>query len=167
RVEGNPYVICGKNEGEHLVNIKNPWGKIRKKAGLEKLRLHDLRHNYASTAVATGHHLKVVGALLGHSEIKNDRLSLPPADTAGEDAWHLFVLRTPEREKLKAHLQNHGIGFDVHYPLPPHQQKALASFNHLSLPVTEEIHRTVLSIPLNSTLTDEDADHIISTLNQF
>ncbi|MCD8566595.1 MAG: site-specific integrase [Alphaproteobacteria bacterium] len=88
RVEGNPYVICGKNEGEHLVNIKNPWGKIRKKAGLEKLRLHDLRHNYASTAVATGHHLKVVGALLGHSEIKTTEryahLANDPVQTANE-----------------------------------------------------------------------------------
>lgn len=101
------------------------------------------------------------------SEIKNDRISLPPEETVHEDAWHLFVVRTPDREKLKAHLQQHGIGFDVHYPVPPHQQKALSRFNHLSLPVTEEIHKTVISIPLNGTLSDHDADHIITTLNQF
>lgn len=101
------------------------------------------------------------------SEIKNEQLILPPGETAHEDAWHLFVVRTRDREKLKAHLQRHGIGFDVHYPVPPHRQKALASFNHLSLPVTEEIHRTVLSIPLNGTLSDSDADRIITTLNQY
>lgn len=101
------------------------------------------------------------------SEIKNSRIILPPGETAQEDAWHLFVIRTRDREQLKTHLQQHGIGFDVHYPVPPHRQKALAQFNHLSLPVTEEIHETVLSIPLNSTLTDADADYIITTLNQF
>lgn len=101
------------------------------------------------------------------SEVRNDRLSLPPRETVDEDAWHLFVVRTRDREELKAHLQQHGIGFDVHYPVPPHQQKALGQFSHLFLPVTEEIHKTVLSIPLNSTLSDSDADHIITTLNQF
>ncbi len=101
------------------------------------------------------------------SEIKNDRISLPPGETAHEDAWHLFVVRTRDREELKAYLQQHGIGFDVHYPFPPHQQKALGQFNRLSLPVTEEIHKTVLSLPLNGTLSDNDADYIITTLNQF
>lgn len=101
------------------------------------------------------------------SGIRNEQIILPPAETTHEDAWHLFVVRTPDREKLKAYLQGHGIGFDVHYPVPPHRQKALATFNHLSLPVTEEIHRTVLSLPLNGTLSDRDADRIITTLNQY
>lgn len=101
------------------------------------------------------------------SEIKNNRLVLPPAETAHEDAWHLFVIRTKHREDLKAHLHQHGIGFDIHYPSPPHKQKALSRFNHLSLPITEAIHETVLSIPLNGTLSNSDAEHIITTLNQF
>lgn len=101
------------------------------------------------------------------SEIRNEKIILPPGDTPRDDAWHLFVIRTADREALQAHLQKHGIGFDVHYPVPPHRQKALSAFRTLSLPVTEEIHRTVLSIPLNSTLTDQNADYIISTLNQF
>jgi len=54
RIKGNPHVICGKKEGAHLVNIKDPWGEIRKSAGLPDVRIHDLRHNYASTAVASG-----------------------------------------------------------------------------------------------------------------
>lgn len=68
RMENNPYVICGKKEGTHLVNIKDPWNEIRKNAGLDDVRLHDLRHNYASMAVASGHHLKVIGSLLGHAD---------------------------------------------------------------------------------------------------
>lgn len=88
RIEGNPYVICGKKEGAHLVNIKDPWIEIRKNAKLQDLRLHDLRHNYASTAVAAGHHLKIIGSLLGHSETKTTEryahLANDPLQTANE-----------------------------------------------------------------------------------
>ncbi len=88
RIEDNPYVICGKKEGSHLVNIKDPWGDIRKKAGLTDVRIHDLRHNYASTAVASGHHLKVIGSLLGHSNTKTterySHLANDPLQTANE-----------------------------------------------------------------------------------
>ncbi|MBI3441948.1 MAG: site-specific integrase [Proteobacteria bacterium] len=88
RIEGNPYVICGRNEGSHLVNIKDPWGVIRGNAGLSEVRIHDLRHNYASTAVTSGHHLKVIGTLLGHANTKTTEkyahLANDPLQTANE-----------------------------------------------------------------------------------
>ncbi len=88
RIKDNPYVICGKNKGSHLINIKDPWNTIRKSAGLEDVRLHDLRHNYASTAVTTGHHLKVIGSLLGHKNTKTTEryahLANDPLQTANE-----------------------------------------------------------------------------------
>lgn len=88
RIEENPFVICGKNEGAHLVNIKDPWRKIRKNAGLEDVRIHDLRHNFASTAVASGHHLKIIGSLLGHTDTQTTEryahLSNDPLQTANE-----------------------------------------------------------------------------------
>ncbi|NCC61284.1 MAG: DUF4102 domain-containing protein [Verrucomicrobiae bacterium] len=68
KIEENPYVICGRFGDSHLVNLTKPWKIIRKRAGMPDLRLHDLRHNFASTAVVTGHHLKIVGALLGHAD---------------------------------------------------------------------------------------------------
>lgn len=88
RIQGNPYVICGKKEGSHLVNIKDPWGQIRQKAQLNDVRIHDLRHNYASTAVVSGHHLKVIGSLLGHADTKTTEryahLANDPLQTANE-----------------------------------------------------------------------------------
>jgi len=54
RVEGNPYVIVGQKSGTHLVNLKSTWQRIRKKAELEDVRLHDLRHSFASIAVSGG-----------------------------------------------------------------------------------------------------------------
>lgn len=100
-------------------------------------------------------------------KINNPKIILPPNDSVTDDAWHLFVVRTKEREALKQHLKAKGIGFDIHYPIPPHKQKALKNFNHLSLPITEQIHNTVLSIPLNSSLTDLEIDYISEALNDF
>ncbi len=68
RLEGNPYVICGDKPGAHLVNLQKPWQRIRLAAGLDDVRIHDLRHSFASVAVVGGMSLPVIGALLGHSQ---------------------------------------------------------------------------------------------------
>jgi integrase len=68
RLQGNPYVICGERQGQHLVNLEKPWRRIRSAARLEDVRLHDLRHSYASVAAMGGQSLIVIGKLLGHSQ---------------------------------------------------------------------------------------------------
>jgi integrase len=68
RLEGNPYVICGEKVGEHLVNLEKPWRRIRKAAKIEDVRLHDLRHSFASVAASGGQSLVVIGKMLGHSQ---------------------------------------------------------------------------------------------------
>lgn len=68
KLEGNPHVICGGKSGAHLINLQKPWRRIRKQAGLDDVRLHDLRHSFASIAVASGMSLPLIGALLGHSQ---------------------------------------------------------------------------------------------------
>ncbi|NIJ51214.1 DegT/DnrJ/EryC1/StrS family aminotransferase [Dyadobacter arcticus] len=100
-------------------------------------------------------------------EIKVKDLTLPPADRVNEDAWHLFVVRHPERSALIRFLDSMGIQTNIHYPLPIHLQKAYQEFRHLSLPLTEQIHEQVVSLPLNPVLTDEEVAYIIQTVNQF
>ena len=68
RLENNPYVICGEKAGQHLVNLEKPWRRIRKAAKLEDVRLHDLRHSFASVAALGGQSLLVIGKMLGHSQ---------------------------------------------------------------------------------------------------
>jgi integrase len=68
RLEGNPYVICGEKPGRHLVNLEKPWRRIRKAAKLDDVRLHDLRHSFASVAASGGQSLVVIGKMLGHSQ---------------------------------------------------------------------------------------------------
>ncbi|MBF0214715.1 MAG: tyrosine-type recombinase/integrase [Magnetococcales bacterium] len=68
RQEGNPFVICGKIEGHSMVNINKAWRVIKAKAGLDALRIHDLRHAFASVGATMGMSLPVIGKLLGHSQ---------------------------------------------------------------------------------------------------
>jgi integrase len=68
RIEGNAYVICGEKPGRHLVNLEKPWRRIRTAAQLDDVRLHDLRHSFASVAASGGQSLVVIGKMLGHSQ---------------------------------------------------------------------------------------------------
>ncbi|MCF2506406.1 DegT/DnrJ/EryC1/StrS family aminotransferase [Dyadobacter sp. CY107] len=101
------------------------------------------------------------------SEIQVKNLVFPPADRIQDDAWHLFVIRHPDRSALIAYLDANGIQTNVHYPLPIHKQQAFQEFRDLHLPITESIHNEVVSLPLNAVLTDEEVTYIIQTVNQF
>lgn len=68
RQAGSPWVITGRVKGKPLVNLRKPWHRIRKEAGLDTIRLHDLRHSFASAGAAGGLSLPIIGALLGHSQ---------------------------------------------------------------------------------------------------
>lgn len=70
KLEDNPYVITGKKEGSRLTDLQHPWRRIRAKAGLDDVRIHDLRHSYASGALALGEGLPMIGKLLGHTQVQ-------------------------------------------------------------------------------------------------
>lgn len=101
------------------------------------------------------------------SEIKNDKIILPNWDFSQNHVFHLFVIRTSNRLGLQNYLKENGIETMIHYPIPPHKQKALANWNQLSFPITEKIHDEVLSIPLNSGLEASEVEHIITILNHY
>ena len=100
-------------------------------------------------------------------EINNEKIILPQWDETENHVFHLFVVRTQNRSALQEYLKSQGIETMIHYPIPPHQQQALAILNHLSFPITEKIHEEVLSIPLNSSLSDSEIQHIIATINRY
>ena len=68
RKDKNPYVICGKLEGGYITDFQKPWRRIRELAGLDDVRIHDLRHSFASGAVSMGESLPMIGKLLGHTQ---------------------------------------------------------------------------------------------------
>lgn len=100
-------------------------------------------------------------------EIKNINLSLPMAKDELAHVWHLFAVRTKAREKFASYLADSGIGTMIHYPIPPHKQAAFYEWNNESYPITDEIHDTVISLPLNPAMKDEEISAVIKACNSF
>ncbi len=100
-------------------------------------------------------------------EIINPKLILPNAENEESHVWHLFVTRTRERHAFQKHLADSGVGSLIHYPVPPHKQLAYKQWNSESYPIAEEIHDTVLSIPLHNLLTNAEVSVIIGACNSF
>lgn len=84
-----------------------------------------------------------------------------------EHVFHLYVIRTKERDKLQQYLTNNGIQTVIHYPVPPHKQPAYKEWNNRSFPITEKIHNEVLSLPIGSHLSNEDIGFVIEKLNAY
>lgn len=104
------------------------------------------------------------------SEIKNPLIKLPVApDKDYDHIYHVFVIRCDRRDELEKYLNDKGIGTVKHYPIPMHMQKAYESLNipEGSLPIAEEISRTVLSIPMYYNMTDKEISYVIDAVNNF
>lgn len=99
--------------------------------------------------------------------INNKKIILPNSSENNEHVWHLFVIRTNNRNELQAYLQEKGIQTLIHYPIPPHKQEAYKGLNNVSLPITELIHQEVLSLPISPVMTDEEVIEITEALNTY
>ena len=103
------------------------------------------------------------------SEISNPKLTLPYVIKDAVPVWHIFAVRTMERDALAAFLAEHEIGTNKHYPIPMHLQKCYADlgFQEGELPIAEEISATELSLPMFYGMTDEQIGYVIDVINQF
>jgi dTDP-4-amino-4,6-dideoxygalactose transaminase len=104
------------------------------------------------------------------SEINNDKIILPTLPLLGtikSHVFHLFIIRTAKRDELQAYLLKNGIQAMIHYPIPPHQQKAFAEWNQKSFSITEKIHNECLSLPMSPVLTDDEVSLVIQIINQW
>lgn len=102
--------------------------------------------------------------------IKNPLIKLPLKDSEDyRHIYHVFVIRCDKRDELEKYLNENGIGTVKHYPIPMHLQEAYKDLNikEGSLPIAEEISKTVLSIPMYYGMTDEEVNYVIDKLNAF
>lgn len=120
-------------------------------------------------------HLTLPGLVLpGNNPVLPDNSSAlpgnnPPAAVADntEHVYHLFVIRHPERDRLQQYLTNNGVQTLIHYPVPPHKQQAYREMNTLSFPVTEKIHREVLSLPISQVMEKDEYVRVTEIINSF
>lgn len=101
------------------------------------------------------------------AEVNNPLIKLPMLGLVEQHVWHLFVVRCETRNSLQAFLYENGIETLIHYPTPPHKQSAYPEFSALKLPLTEKMHREVLSLPIDPTMSDDQVSTVISALNSY
>ena len=99
--------------------------------------------------------------------IKNEKIMLPTIQHEDNHVWHLFVIRTKNRDELQKYLVDSGIQTLIHYPLPPHKQQAYKEWNAQSYPISEKIHDEVLSLPISGVQTLENTIKIVKVLNCY
>jgi dTDP-4-amino-4,6-dideoxygalactose transaminase len=107
-------------------------------------------------------------ALFYNNNINNDQIILPNLVSSDlEHVWHLDVIRTQNRNQIYKYLHQNGIETLIHYPTPPHKQKAYFEFNDENHEITEKIHNEVISIPISPILSSNQVELIVEVLNKF
>lgn len=99
------------------------------------------------------------------NKVKNPLIRIPQCDR--DCVWHIFPVFCERRDLLQQYLRDNGVETQIHYPIPPHRQKCYREWNHLSLPITEQIHAQELSIPCHQALKKEEGDRVVDLLNHF
>jgi dTDP-4-amino-4,6-dideoxygalactose transaminase len=106
-------------------------------------------------------------AALYSENIKNSLITLPQQPVKGEHVWHLYVVRTPHRDRFQQYLTDNGIQTVVHYPIAPHHQVAYKEWNKLKFPVSEKLHNEVLSLPISPVMSDEQVKRVMDVVNEY
>lgn len=101
------------------------------------------------------------------AEIKNPLIALPNIADWNSHVFHIFTIFTERRDELRDYLTKQGVQTLIHYPIPPHKQKCYGSWNSMSLPITERIHRTELSLPMSPVMDEDEITEIIKVLNSW
>lgn len=101
------------------------------------------------------------------TEVNNPKITLPTVEVQSAHVWHVFVVRTQNREHFQQYLTLNNIQTVIHYPIPPHKQDAYKELNRLKFPISETIHKEVISLPLSPVINSIDVGHIINILNAY
>ena len=101
------------------------------------------------------------------NRVKNPKLKLPSFDGSSNHVFYAFVVEVENREHFIQFLKQHNIEWLIHYPIPPHRQKALSAFSHLYLPLTEKIHKRIISLPISPVMTDKEVQTVIDVINTY
>ena len=102
-----------------------------------------------------------------YGNIKNPMVKLPIRLQDVNNVYHLFPVFCERRDELQTYLAEHGVQTLIHYPIPPHKQKCYMEWNTLSLPITEQIAKEELSLPISPCLTKEHVEYIVNLINVF
>lgn len=101
------------------------------------------------------------------NKIINPKIVLPVPYAANAHVWHIFGVRLQQRQQFADSLAAKGIQTLVHYPIPPHKQEAYSTLHSLQLPITEQIHNEIISLPISPVMTQDEVNKVIEAVNEF
>jgi dTDP-4-amino-4,6-dideoxygalactose transaminase len=170
--DGGAILIQTSERADILRKLRN-YGSIKKYysdiVGINS-RLDEVQAGFLSIKLK---HLDEINthkrrlAKIYHQGLKDDFIK-PIVEPEFYDVYHIFNVRHERRDNLKEFLLNNGVKTDIHYPLAPHQQKAMHGLlKGASFPISEEIHRTTLSLPISFFHTEQDIEHVVEIANKF
>lgn len=155
-----------RNYGSHK-KYENLYQGVNSRLDEMQSAMLSVKLNYLKEEAS--HRRKIANYYLNN--IKNPNIILPLNNINAEDysahAWHLFVIRSKYRDELQKHLSDNGVQTLIHYPIPPHKQLCYQEWNDLSLPITEQIHQEVLSLPISPVMQMSDTKKVVEMCNDF
>lgn len=151
-----------RNYGSHK-KYENLYQGVNSR--LDEIQAAMLRVKLRHLDAETVHRQQIAQAYRAH--ISNPLITLPQVNEELAHVWHLFVVRCEQRDALQQYFVENGIQTLIHYPIPPHKQKAYESLFELNLPITEKIHDTVLSLPISPVMSDDELNLVIDCINRF
>jgi len=165
-------IICKSEEDYHKLRQLRNYGSEKKyhnaiighNSRLDELQAAFLRIKLPYLNAINSHKKKLASIYLDNL---SDRYIKPFVDHRFDNVYHIFNIRHPERDRIKAYLLEKGIGTEIHYPIAPHQQKALDFMRHMDFPISLEIHHTTLSLPCSFAHDEMDIHHVIEALNAY
>jgi dTDP-4-amino-4,6-dideoxygalactose transaminase len=155
-------LIALRNYGSHkkyenlFKGINSRLDEIQ--AGFLRIKLKDLDADNKHREVIANRYLK---------EINNPIIHLPKIEEGNFSVWHLFVVRLNERNRFQKYLMDCGVQTVIHYPIPPHKQKAYLDLSNLNLPISETMHNEVISLPISPVMDFDQVSYVIKVINDF
>jgi len=175
---GNGGLVVSKNQFSDYIRKTRAYGEDTKYHSVIKgsnYNMSTIQALYLSRMLPLVDDLNLVRRISGELYIKlfkeyglNEHVSLPEASS--RNVYHLFPIKVKTEEirnKLKEHLSSKGIGVAIHYPIPIHKQGAYREFNELSLPVTEELALTSLSLPMFAYISPQEIEYVVKSIVEF
>ena len=172
--DGGAIVTDKKEIYEKMKMLRNYGSKVKYENEIEGVnsRLDEIQAALLSVKLRYYKELRREREYIANrylNEIKNPLIKLPKTRKNSEHVWHLFVIKTENRDKLQKYLLDNEIGTQIHYPIPPHLSKTYEylSYKKGDFSITEEYSETILSLPLFEGMTDQEIDYVIKIINKF
>lgn len=170
--DGGAVTTNDKDLNEAILLLRNYGSKVKYENEIigYNSRLDDLQATFLSVKLKyldsdNAKRREVARCYL--QKIRNSKIDLPFYDDSDNHVFHTFVVELEDRKHFIDHLNKNNVGWLIHYPISPHKQKALQRFSHLKLPITEQIHKRIISLPISPVLTDEEVNRVIEVINAY